>query len=368
MTGSTDTTGVSRREVALLRLAAQRITGPLDRAATDVAATVRWMTAMQGQDLPGVLTSVALRARCSRADVEAALDGGHVVRSWPQRGTLHLVAAEDLAWMLELTAARVVAGAGKRRDELGLDEAALERCREVAVRALEGGRELTREELLAAWEAAGIATAEQRGYHLIWTLAHTGTLCFGPVRGGPQRLVLLDEWVPSPRRPAREEALAELALRYFTSHGPARVKDFSWWTKLPAADVKVAVAGARPGLEPLDVDGVEHLMAPGTADLLAACREQARGVFLLPGFDEFLLGYGDRSAALPAEFAQRIVPGNNGVFRPTVVSDGEVVGTWRRAPARRTDGAGGRAVLAEPFEDFTPDVTSAIEARAATLA
>ncbi|MGC9665163.1 winged helix DNA-binding domain-containing protein [Planosporangium sp. 12N6] len=340
-------------DIALLRLVAQRIAGP---GAATAADAVRWQTALQAQDLNGALTSVALRtAAGTRQVVVAALDAGEIVRSWPMRGTLHLVAAEDLPWILRLAAPRVVAGAAARHAQLGLDTSTLETARELAVKALTGGHRLRRDDLLAAWNDGGLVTAGQRGYHLLAHLAQTGTVCFGPMRDGEQLLVLIDEWIAHPRRPEREEALGELAWRYFRSHGPATVKDFTRWTNLVAADVRAGLALARPRLTRLDVDGVEYFMDPRTADLLKTCRRRARGVFLLPGFDEFILGYADRRAVLPTEFAARIVPGGNGVFRPTVVSDGRVVGTWKHAGhgAKRT-------VAATPFVAFPDEVAEMV--------
>ncbi|GIH80520.1 winged helix DNA-binding domain-containing protein [Planobispora longispora] len=340
-------------EVALLRLAAQHIAGP---GLPGPAEVVRRLTAVQAQDPAGVVTSVALRAAAgTRQAVESAFDAGEIVKSWPMRGTLHLVVAEDLPWILGLTAPRILASAAARRAELGLDAPTLERARRLAVDALAGGNRLRRDELLAAWREGGLDTTGQRGYHMVGNLAQTGTLCFGPVRDGEQLLVLVEEWIPRPRRLEREEALGELALRYFTGHGPATVKDFTRWTSLLAADVRAGLALARPRLARLDVGGVEHLMAPETPALLDACRDRARGVFLLPGFDEFILGYQDRGAVLAAEFADRIVPGGNGVFRPTVVADGRVLGTWKH-----TGRGAKRTIEATPFESFPDEVTEAI--------
>ena len=348
------------KDLARLRLAAQHLVGKPAATATDA---VRWLTCTQAQDLPGAITSVALRtAGGSRAEVHGAMDGGEVVRSWPMRGTLHLVPAEDLGWMLDLTTERQVAGARSRGEGLGLTPAMVERARDTAVGALEGGRRLLRAELMALWEGAGLLGVPQRGYHLLWHLAQTGTLCFGPWHDGEQDVVLLAEWVSEPRRLERQEALGEWALRYFRSHGPATVKDFAWWTKLVMADVRAGVALARPHLDVVTVDGVEHLMDPGTPERLAAARDEAHGVLLLPGFDEYLLGYQDRSAALAPEHAERIVPGGNGVFRPTVVSDGQVVGTWKRV------GSGARRrVEATGFEPWTDEVAGAVEVTAAAL-
>lgn len=225
----------------------------------------------------------------------------------------------------------------------------------MAVAALAGGAPLRRDDLMAAWSTAGLTTSGQRGYHMLWHLAQTGTVCFGPVRDGEQRIVLVGEWVRRPRRLEREAALGEGAWRYFRSHGPATVKDYSRWTGLVAADVRAGLAWARPRLAAVTARRRGALMDPETPELLAAWRRDAGGVLLLPGFDELVLGYGDRRAVLPVEFAERFVPGRNGVFKPTVVSNGQVVGTWkhRGRGARRT-------ISATPFTAFTDEVAAAI--------
>jgi hypothetical protein len=343
-------------DIALLRLVAQRLVGP---GHTSAAAAVRWLTAAQAQDHGGAVTSVALRtALGTRAAVEAAFDAGEVVKSWPLRGTLHLVAAEDLPWILTLATPRVIAKAAARRAELAIDEKTIGYAHELTREALSGGRAVRRDELVAAWDKGDVTSAGQRGYHIMRHLAMTGVVCFGPVRGGDQLVVLVDEWIPRPRRLEREEALGELALRYFRGHGPATVKDYTRWAGLTAGEVKAGLAVARPELAAIQADGVEYLMDPATPDLLTPHRKAAREVLLLPGFDEYMLGYADRSAALPAEHAERIVPGGNGVFQPTVVSAGQVVGTWRAAGK-----AGRREVAATPFAAFTKAVAAAIPER-----
>jgi hypothetical protein len=345
----------SSSEVALLRIVAQRLAGPRRATPTDA---VRWLTAVQGQELPGALTSVALRAEgAGRVDVEAALGAGEVVRSWPMRGTLHLVAARDLHWMLDLLGPRVLAGAASRREVVGLTLDDLERSRELAVAALRGGGRMSRAELLAALAEGGALVDGQRGYHTLWYLSQTGTLVLGPTRDGDQLFTLLDEWVPAARRETPADPMAELALRFFRSHGPATVKDLVRWAGVLVRDVRPALASVRDQLGAVDVDGTEHLMDPATPDLLTAHRDEARRVFLLPGFDELVLGYADRSCTVPPEFATRIVPGSNGIFKPTVVSDGQVVGTWRAS------GKGARRSIAvEPFTVLEPGVDTAVTA------
>jgi len=348
------------REVALLRLVAQRVVGPRPATAT---ATVRHLCALQAQDFPAALAAVTLRTGpADDGGVVGSLDRGEVVRSWPMRGTLHLVMAEDLPWMLSLTTDRLIAGAARRRAQLGIDDAMLDRALEVATGALSGGRSLGRAELMTLWEEAGLLEAGQRGYHLLWNLAQRGFLCLGLTADREQRIVLLDEWVPAPRRLEREEALGEWVLRYFRGHGPATLKDFVWWTKLTVADARTGLALARPHLESIEVDGVEHLMDPSTPQLLSEHRRAAREVFLLPAFDEMILGYQDRSATLPPEHADRIIPGGNGMFRPTVVAGGRAVGTWRRV------GSGARKrIEAEPFTTFTATAERGITRAASTF-
>jgi hypothetical protein len=313
-----------RRRLAALRLAAQRIGSS---ELTTPGDTVRWMLAMQGQEFAGVRWSVGLRhGGATEADVAAALDAGEIVRSWPLRGTLHLVAAEDLGWMLALTAPRLMVSAARRRAWLGITDADVEGARAAAIAALTGRRVLTRDALLATIDSAGVGTAGQRAYHLLWTLAQTGTLVLGPTEGTQQTFALLDEWVPKPRRLERDEALSELALRYIRSHGPATDKDLARWSGLTLGDVRRGLAVCVGRLTTLELGGSTYHVAPET---LADAAPQAR-VSLLPGFDEYLLGYRDRTAVLAPEHSDAIVPGGNGVFKPTIVVDGEVVGTWRR--------------------------------------
>jgi len=307
-----------------MRMAAQHIGG--GGLSTPVEA-VRWMLALQAQDFPGVKWSVGLRhAGATEAAVEAACDAGEIVRSWPLRGTLHLVAAEDLGWLLALTARRAIASAAGRRASLGISEADVERARGIARSALAGRQVLTRGALLGAFDAAGVNTSSQRGYHLLWYLAQTGTLVLGPTAGRQQTFALLDEWVLQPRRLEGDDALGELALRYFRSHGPATAADLARWSGLPVRDARRGIAISGTQLTTLELDGMTYHLAP---EALAVTAPMAR-VHLLSGFDEYLLGYGDRTAALAREHTEAIVPGGNGIFKPTIVADGEVVGTWRR--------------------------------------
>jgi Winged helix DNA-binding domain len=349
------------RDIGPLRLAAQRLIGPPEPTPGDA---VRRLLCAQGQDYPGAVTSVALRTDGRRrADVTAALDSGEVVRSWPMRGTLHLVAADDLPWLLDLVGVRALAGIAKRWANLELDERQAELAREVVRQRLGGGGRASRADLLEAVADGGVATTGQRGYHLLWYLSQTGTLCLGPTDGDREQLfVLLDEWIPRPRRPERDEALAELALRFFSGHGPATVADLVRWAGSTARDVRAGLAAVRDRLETVEIDGTEYLMDPGTPARLAAARAEADEVLLLPGFDEYVLGYADRDAVVAREHVTRIVPGRNGMFRATVVHGGRIVAVWKWA------GSGSkRRCEVEPFAELPDDVAAVVPDLAAAL-
>ena len=314
-------------ELTALRCASQLLGERTDRTPADV---VRWMLAMQGQDFPGVKWSVGLRSPGSTdASIEAALAAGEIVRSWPMRGTLHLVAPEDLGWMLAIGRPRTATTTATRRANLGITDRELRLVADTAREHLSGGRTSRRDDLLTTFESVGVPTTGQRGYHLLLHLALHGVLVFGPVHGKHQTFALLDEWVTAPRVLDGDEALAEFAGRYFRSHGPATERDFAWWANITLGDARKGIALAD--LDSREFDSVPHYFSPG----LEPAPEVAQ---VLAGFDEYLLGYQNRSGVLAAEFSNRIVPGNNGIFLPTLILDGQVVGTWRRTQrATRVD-------------------------------
>lgn len=343
-----------------LRLVSQRLLPSGEPPATP-ADVVRWMTAMQAQDLQAALWAVGVRLPGSTVDgVRAALDSGAVVRSWPMRGTLHLVAPEDLRWMLDLTAERLTRGIAARHRDLGIAWADVEVCGDVALARIAAGGPVSRAELFKAFEAAGQPTAGQRGIHLLGTLCRHGWLVQGPLAGNQQLLVAFDEWIPESRRLDRADAVAEWLLRYFRGHGPATLRDFAWWTQIPLTEVRAALDRIRDGLVELELNGTGYWMSPETAALLEAGVPGARSVLLLPGFDEFVLGYTDRSLVLAPGHAEKIVPGGNGVFKKTVVAAGRVVGTWAKEGTGR-----GAAVVPELFDGAPGPAAQAALARAA---
>lgn len=339
--------------IALSRLANQRLTGPTGAQPGD---TVRWLGALQAQDYHGALWAIGLRtAGATERDIEQALAARAIVRTWPMRGTLHFVASQDVRWLLALLTPRVIAHSAGRYRQLGLDEATFDRSKEVFARALQGGQQLTRDDMLQALAQAGIATTGQRGYHLLGRAAQDGLICFGAPRGKQQTFVLLDEWVPKSGGLTHDEALAELTTRYFTSHGPATAQDLMHWSGLTAAEVKTGLGAAGQMLTHATIGDRVYWLPRETP----APSSSAPAVHLLPGFDEYVLGYRDRRAVLDPVHAPRVCPGSSGMFHPTLVIDGQVTGVWQRTLKKA-------AVVIEvaPFRPLTPAENQALSAAA----
>lgn len=321
------------------RIRAQGLETPFDSPADAIERLV----CVQAQDLAAAKWVLGARVQgATEAVIDDAIASRAMLRSWPMRGTLHFVAPRLLRPLLRLVAPRMRMRAAKTERDEGIDEHVLTTVRDVAVRELEGGRSATRDELQAAWNAAGVSTDGQRGYHLIWRLANEGLLCHGPVETrARQRFVLLDEWSPQGAdEPGEDEALALLLTAYARGHGPVTARDFAWWTGLTLTQARTAVAEAGDAVESWHD---ELLVAADTPPSTV----RPEGHRVLAAFDEYFLGYGDRTAFCSPDDALRIVPGKNGLFLPILVRDGEVVGTWRRSPERRN----GTTVTLTPFRD-----------------
>ncbi|WP_265444176.1 winged helix DNA-binding domain-containing protein [Flexivirga meconopsidis] len=319
-----------RDHIARLRLIAQRLVGPACPTPTDA---VRWMTCSQAQDFAGARCAVALRSGTSVAEVERAVNAGELVRSWPMRGTLQLVAAEDLAWMLSLNREPTLRARKRRHAELAITPRDVARATEVTVAALRGGGRLDRAGLFALWQQHGIATEGQRGIHLVQALSLDGVIVLGPMVGKQHGFVLFDEWIPRSRKLTRDQSVAEWAVRYFRSHGPATVADFRWWSGLLQRNLSPVWEQVRGELASLDVGETTYYLDPATLAAWESLGSATLRPLLTPAFDEILLGYADRSPTLPPSVADQVVPGRNGVFRPVLIDGGRAVATWQK-PAK----------------------------------
>ena len=338
------------KTIADQRLIHQRIERPASLEPEDV---VRMFGAMQAQDYMQAVWAVGLRTpSAGLSQVEQAIAEGKLLLTWTLRGTLHFVPPENAKWMLQLCAPRILRQAAARLIQLELDEKTLERCRKIIYSALKGGRQLPRPDLMRILEEQGVSTSGQRGYHILWHCAYNGLICFGPRSGKQQTFVLLDEWVGHSRELSFGESLAELAKLYFTAHGPATVQDFAWWTGMTLTDARAGLEAVRSSLQSGMIAGSEYWI-PKTA---AETGGEAAAVHLLAGFDEYILGYKDRSAVLEPETAPLIVPGNNGIFLATVVVDGRVAGTWKRTIKKKSV-----ELIIMPFAPFDLPVLDGVQ-------
>jgi hypothetical protein len=303
--------------VAALRLDNQRIARSGPRRPADVVA---WLGAVQAQEYGAAKWALALRMPDGTTDtrIERALDDGRILRTHVLRPTWHFVAAPDIRWMLELTAPRVhqaLAYANRNRE---LDRASCTRATNVFERVLDGGQCLTRAELGAHLARAGLTVQGIRLALLTMYAELEAVICSGPRRGKQQTYALVADRAPRARRLPRDEALGELACRYFRSHGPATIRDFVWWSGLKTVDAKRAVdiSGSRKEV----IDGLTYW----TLGREPATAGPSQGVNLLPIYDEYLVAYRDLDAV------PRMV-GPRGTLQPALIARGQVVGTWRPA-------------------------------------
>ncbi|GAB3914724.1 winged helix DNA-binding domain-containing protein [Larkinella knui] len=287
--------------------------------------TVAWFGAVQGQEYAAGKWALGNRLPGSTdADIEQAIADRTLIRTWPMRGTLHFVAAADIHWILELNQPRSQNLYASHFRQLELSETVIAKSKAVFEKALLGGKHLTRSELKTILEQAGIPAHENRLGFLLVRASCDRLICHGVRRGKEFTFTLLDEWIPAPKPLLRDEALAEWTRRYFTSHGPATLADFSWWSGLTLTDAKAGMEMVKGGFVSEVIEGQTYWM-PASLPTTSATT-----AYLLPVYDEYLVAYKDRSAPLGGLNPEQIAASGNGIFSPVIVIDGRVAGTWRR--------------------------------------
>lgn len=312
------------------RLHRQQLSQP---AFTTPYEVVSWMGAIQAQDIYGAQWAIGSRLPApTLMDIESAIASAQIVRSWPMRGTLHFVAAEDLGWMLRLLAPRISSRQKGRQRELELDAKVLARTHRLLEKHLGKNGPKTRASLLDLLEKKNISTAGQRGAHILQHHALEGLICLAAHQGKQPVFALSEAWIGEEKRLGPEESLRELTVRYFSSHGPATAEDFAWWSGLSITRAREGLSICREELERIGLGEKEYWLGSGPP----ATSARVPAVRLLPGFDEYLLGYRDRSLVLEPEYASRVVPGNNGMFMPVLLRNGHVRGIWKRQIRRHS--------------------------------
>ncbi len=322
------TTSIPVGQLRAARMVSLQLATRGQRTPLEVA---EWFGALQAQDVASGHWSLGVRcAGATEATVLDSFERGDLVRTWPMRGTIHVVPARDVSWMLDLMGSRALAGSARRRESLGLTLDEAERAAAALAAELRTARVLTRAQAIATIAAAGIDVAGQRAYHLLWYSAQVGVTCIGPQRGNDQTFVLLADWAPDQVTMTRADALVELFFRYVRSHGPVGLRDFAGWTGLTLTDARAAAANNEGRVVRLRTEAGEVWTTTDLADRLHDNGSSPDAVVALPGFDEFMLGFKDRTLQLAPGAFERVVPGGNGMFRATVVAAGLVVATWKR--------------------------------------
>lgn len=316
---------------------------------------VQWLGALQAQDYASAEWTIGLRmAKASPALIQQAIAEKSIVRTWLLRGTLHIVTAADLRWMLALLAPGLIAHYDRNYRLMGLDDEVRSKSYAALVEALHGGQQLTRKELVTALDGSGVVMNAMQISNLLNRAALDGLICLGVMQGKQQSYTLLDEWLPQHPNLVRDEALSEFAMRYFTSHGPATLHDFAWWTGLAMKDARAGLEAVKTQLVEDKREGKSYWLSPSSIPIA----ETSHSLYLLPGFDEFVLGYSDRSDLLQAEHYQKIT-GLNAIFAYTMVWDGQVVGTWKRSFRK-----GVVEVTFSPFAPLPPEIMQAFATKA----
>ena len=321
----------SRDDIARRRLANQSLTAPTRTTPADV---VRALGAVQAQDYAGAKWAVGLRTHDAvDEDVEQALSDGSIIRTHVLRPTWHFVAPADVRWMLALTAPRIKAAMAYYDRKLELDDAVFRRSNEAIQRALHGGKHLARTELADVLRRARVdVTGSQRLGHLVMRAELDGLICSGARRGKQFTYALLEERVPPAAALDRDDALLELATRYFASRSPATAKDFAWWSGLTVADATKGIQLAGASLERETMDGQTYWSGASPRPR----RTTAATAHLLPNYDEYFIGFKDRSAIGQRLKSCELVTGGDALTGNVVIVDGQLVGGWNRALAKTT--------------------------------
>jgi Winged helix DNA-binding domain len=285
---------------------------------------VKWHGAVQAQEY--ALAKWGLSQRMPGAvdaDIERTFNNGEIIRTHIMRPTWHFLAPEDVRWIMELTRPRLHAFNDYYYEREGLDKATFAKAHKALTKALKSGNFLIRTELVQVLKKAGIEAAGLRLAYILIQAEMEMVLCSGPRRGNQFSYALFDERVPATKPLKREEALAELTRRYFTSHGPAQPKDFAWWSGLTVADAKLGLELAKADLASEVIDGQTNWFNPS----LLLVKDPPGTIHLLQPYDEYTVAYKERGALA---YPQAVIERASDIFFSMVILDGQIVATWRR--------------------------------------
>jgi hypothetical protein len=314
---------MSPGDISIIRSYNQQIATSKFKTASEVAS---WMGAIQAQDYSMSKWAFGIRLPDStEEEINNAIDTGRIIRTHLLRPTWHFVSSNDIYWILELTAPQIKSVLKYRDKQLGLTDTVLQKCNKIIEKSLRNGNHLTREELLSGLVKNKIDLENNRASHILLRAEMDGIICSGKQKKGKPTYAILGEWVPPSKKIKKDEALKELARRYFSSHGPATIQDFTWWSGLSVRDAKNALELNKEQL----ISEVLGSQTYWLADLYYQPMPGFNEICFLPAYDEFLISYRDRTASLALVDNKKAVS-ENGIFYPTVLKSGQVIGTWKR--------------------------------------
>lgn len=341
------------RDIGNLRLVSQHVSVNKFKTAGELLG---WMGALQAQDYAMAKWALGVRLPgTTEKSIEAAFNRGEFLRTHVLRPTWHMVTAQDIRWMLELTAPQIRSAVRARNKELGISEAFLEKTYDILKIFFSSGKHLSKADLLDLFTLEKIKLDSAQLYHLLLNAELDGILCSGRIKEKEQTYAIFAERALSSRNKTRDKALAELATRYFASHGPATIHDFAWWSGLSLTDSRTAVALSEKNIASEKIGSQTYWFSP----TLSAIKNEKDAVYLLPAFDEFIISYKDRRHIL-LEHDQAKAISSNGVFRPVIVVNGLVVGLWSRTTKKNTF-----IIELKPFVQLNKNVRHEIENKAA---
>jgi len=325
-------------DIAKYRLVNQQLTGSKIKSAVEM---VEWFAAIQGQEYAQTKWGLGLRLQdINDGDIERDLNDGNILRTHLLRPTWHFISAKDIRWLLALTAPRVQVANGFMYRQLELDNKVFSKCNKILIKILQDGRQLTRVEINDAFKKHRVIAENLRLIYIIMNAELAGIICSGARRGNQFTYALLDERVKHKHSLNKDEALAELATRYFKSRGPATVKDFSTWSDLTLTDCRKGIEMIKPILHKEVGESQEYFF---TSEI-PLIKYQFKKIYLLPVYDEYIMGYKDRSAIML--YKKNHTPALAFRYDSMIVFEGQVIGTWKRVIAKN--------LLAMEFDLFKP--------------
>jgi hypothetical protein len=341
---------MSPNDIAALRLFNQQISAP---EYADAHTLLKHMGAMQAQDFRSAIWAIGLRLKgVNISAFEKAYDSGKILRTHVMRPTWHMVARENINWILDLTAPQVLSQTKGRYQDLELTTHMLNKSHTVLTKALEDSNHLTREEILAVLKNHKLPVAAQQLSHILMNAELHKVICSGRLKNKKISYALFDERVPKRAELHHEEALAKLARIYFTSHGPALIEDFQWWSGLSLGKVRLGIAAIEKELS-VEIIGNKKFYF---FENVRFKRAEMNAHYLLPAFDEFIISYKDRSGMFTSNTYTKAVS-TNGIFRPVVATaKGQIIGIWNQ-----TTKPGERSLELQFFENVSLGISQAIE-------